>query len=338
METRKVQQVGGGTYTVSLPKEWAESEGVTPGTEVALSAHIDGTLVVRTEARERAPDGRVTVPVGDDPDAVERLVRAGYAAGSTELRLDSPGGLSADQARALQRVGRGLTGVAIGEDEEGVTVRTLVDPGEVSVRQSVRQLQYVALSMHRDAVAGLAGAGMANPGDRDDQADRLYALVERHLTRGLARLEEVDALGLDRTELFELWATARELERVADHAERVARTASDLGAGAGVAEDPVGAIDDLACAARAVVEDAVGLVVDGRGLETAHEVLCARDRVRAEGETLDRRLFEAEGVDYRLTRVLDSVVRTAEHGGNIAEVGLQRALRRERVDAPAAST
>ncbi|WP_159903238.1 phosphate uptake regulator PhoU [Salinirussus salinus] len=335
METRKVQQVGGGTYTVSLPKEWAEREGVTAGTEVALYAHIDGTLAVRAGDRERAPDGPIAVPVDDDPGAVERVVRAGYAAGSTELRLDSPGGLSAEQERALQRVGRGLTGVAIGESEDGATVRTLVDPGEVSVRQSVRQLQYVALSMHRDALAALDGAGMADPGDRDDQADRLYALVERHLTRGLARLGEVDALGLDRSELFELWATARELERVADHAERVARTAAELDAGGG---GPVGDIDDLACGARAVVEDAVGLVVDGRGLEAAHEVLRARDRVRDEGEALDRRLFEAEGVDYRLTRVLDSVVRTAEHGGNIAEVGLQRALRRERADAPAPST
>ncbi len=26
METRKIQQVGGGTYTVSLPKEWVVSQ------------------------------------------------------------------------------------------------------------------------------------------------------------------------------------------------------------------------------------------------------------------------------------------------------------------------
>jgi phosphate uptake regulator len=331
METRKVQQVGGGTFTVSLPKEWAEAEGVTSGTEVEIHTHIDGTLAVRTAAREGAVDGAVTAPVAtSEPAAVERAVRAGYAAGATELRLEAETGLSTDQRRALERAGRSLTGVAIdeGASEGTVTVRTLVDPGEVSVRQSVRQLRFVALSMHRDAVAGLDGDGMANPGDRDDQADRLYAMVERHLTRGLARLEELDALGLTRVELFDLWAVARELERVADHAERVARVA------AGVEGHPeaAGAVDDLADQARAVVGDAVGLVVDEPSLDAAHEVLSARDRVRAEAVALERRLFEAAGADYRLARVLDSVSRTAEHGGNIAEVGLQRALRRARTE------
>ena len=333
METRKVQQVGGGTFTVSLPKEWAEAEGVTSGTEVEIHTHIDGTLAVRTAAREAAVDGTVTVPVASsEPAAVERAVRAGYAAGATELRLETEGGLSADQRRALERVGRSLTGVAIDEDgEETVTVRTLVDPAEVSVRQSVRQLRFVVLSMHRDAVAGLGGDGMANPGDRDDQADRLYALVERHLTRGLARLAELDALGLTRVELFDLWAVARELERVADHAERVARVAARVDGRL----DAAGAVAALADRARTVVDEAVGLVVDEPSLEAAHEVLSARDRVRAEAVDLERRLFEAAGADYRLARVLDSVSRTAEHGGNIAEVGLQRALRRTRPAEPA---
>jgi phosphate uptake regulator len=337
METRKVQEVGGGTFTVSLPKEWAEAEGVASGTEVEIHTHIDGTLEVRTAAREAAVDGTVTVPVAtSEPAAVERAVRAGYAAGATELRLETDpgteadaGGLSTDQRRALERVGRSLTGVAIDDDGEGtVTVRTLVDPGEVSVRQSVRQLRFVTLSMHRDAVAALEGEGMANPGDRDDQADRLYAMVERHLTRGLARLAELDALGLTRVELFDLWATARELERVADHAERVARVAARVDG----RPDAAGAVADLADRARTVVGDAVGLVVDEPSLDAAHEVLCARDRVRVDVEDLERRLFEAPGTDYRLARVLDSVSRTAEHGGNIAEVGIQRALRRARLE------
>ena len=336
METRKVQKVGGGTFTVSLPKEWAEAEGVASGTEVEIRTHIDGTLEVRTAAREAAVDGTVTVPVDTSgPAAVERAVRAGYAAGATELRLETDpgteadtGGLSTDQRRALERVGRGLTGVAISEDdaEGAVTVRTLVDAGEVSVRQSVRQLRFVTLSMHRDAVAALEGEGMANPGDRDDQADRLYAMVERHLTRGLARLAELDALGLTRVELFDLWATARELERVADHAERVARVAARVDG----RPDAAGAVADLADRARTVVGNAVGLVVDEPSLDAAQEVLCARDRVRVGVEDLERRLFEAPGTDYRLARVLDSVSRTAEHGGNIAEVGLQRALRQAR--------
>jgi phosphate uptake regulator len=328
METRKIQQVGGGTYTVSLPKEWAESADITAGTVVDLHTHIDGLLVI--QAQESAEDTPTELSIrldDDEPAAVERTLRAAYAAGAETVRLDAPEGFSDGQRSAIDRVTRTLTGVTVvSETETAITVRTMLDASEVSITQSVRQLQFVTLSMHRDARAALTGDGtVEQPGDRDDQADRLYAMVGRHFERGLSRLDEVDALGLTRPELFQLWATARELERVGDHAERIAAVASRIDepvAGA-LADD----VDDIARTAQQVVEDAVGVVIDEAEIGTAQRALDARDRVRADVTALDRRLFESAGADYRLTHVLDSLHRTAEHGGNIAELGIRMRLR-----------
>jgi Na+/phosphate symporter len=163
--------------------------------------------------------------------------------------------------------------------------------------------------------------------DRDDQADRLYAMIDRHFARGMARLDEIDALGLTPPELLELWATARELERVADHAENVAVIANRI-------DDPVEAataddVCDIARTAQGVVEDAVSVVIGDADVETARQALDARDQVREETEAFDRRLFESEAGDFRLTRVLDRLGRTAEHGENIAERGMQAAIRRD---------
>jgi hypothetical protein len=204
-------------------------------------------------------------------------------------------------------------------------VQVLLDANEVSPSQSVRQLLFVALSMHRDATAALTGeASVEAIADRDDQADRLFAMVHRHFGRALARLDEVDALGLSRPRLFELYATARELERVADHAERIGGVAGDVGAPTPLDED----VTAVARTARDAVEAGVGVVVGDGDAADARAALAARDRVRAEVDRLDRRLFETTDADYRLTHALDSVRRTAEHAGNVAELGLRASVRR----------
>ncbi|WP_336336698.1 phosphate uptake regulator PhoU [Haloarcula brevis] len=328
METRKIQTVGGGTYTVSLPKEWAESEGCTAGATVNLHTHIDGLLVIQTPESQSTARNRVTLSVGnDDPAEIEQLLRAAYAAGLESVVLEAPDGYTDEQHRAVERVTRNLTGVTVVEATESqVTVRTMLDAGEVSVSQSVRQLQFVALSMHRDAMAALTtGTTGDRWADRDEQADRLYAMIDRYFERGLARLDEIDALGLTRPELFTLWGTANELERVADHAERIGTVADRLD---GEPDASIAAaLDDIARDVHAVVEDAVRVVIGDACVATARQTLADRRDVRERITGLDRRLFESGDADYRLTRALDSLARTAEHGGNIAELGLRMAVR-----------
>ncbi|WP_313693395.1 phosphate uptake regulator PhoU [Halorarum halobium] len=324
METRKIQTVGSGTYTVSLPKSWAESEGISAGTVVTLHADIDGLLRVEAPGHERDERSRVSVRVEDgEPERLERAVRAAYAAGFEELVLTAPDGFGDDQRGTVRAVTRTLPGVTIADESaDRLTVRTLLDASEVSIRQTIRQLRFVALSMHRDATAALTGeATVEAPGDRDDEADRLFAMIDRHVGRGLSRLDEVDALGVTRPELFALWVTARELEGVADRAEQLATTAAELDGQATVPGE--GDLDAVARQARQAVEDAVGVVVGDGTVDAARRALAAREAVREETDAMDRALFAAEGADYRLTHALEAVRRTAEHAGAVAELALR---------------
>lgn len=328
MDTRKIQTVGGGTYTVSLPKEWAESQEITAGDTVALHTHIDGLLVLQVHERANGSDDAVTVRIDTDDSALlERVLRAAYALGATDVTLVAAGSFTDEQRRVVERVARNLTGASVVESSEtAITIRTLLDTAEVSVRQSVRQLKFVALSMHRDATAALGEPNPAGLSDRDDQADRLYALIDRSFARGLSRIEEMNTLGLTSTELFELWTTTRELERVADHAEGIVSVATRIET---PVETPI--IDDISAIAglvRDLVADAVGVIVGDADGETARTVLTTRDEVREAIMALDRRLIES-AENCTLRPALDRLRRTAEHGGNIAELGLRKAIRRD---------
>ncbi|UTF55924.1 phosphate signaling complex PhoU family protein [Natronosalvus rutilus] len=328
METRKIQMVGGGTYTVSLPKEWAESEDITAGDSVNLHTHIDGTLVLQARECEDDATRQIAVEVAHaDAEPLERTLRAAYAVGAKEVRLDAADGFTTGQRRVIDLVARNLPGVSVTEESESkITVRTLLDTEEVSVRQSVRQLKFVALSMHRDATDVVTGdTPPGNLADRDDQADRLYAMIDRSFAQGLARLDVVDALELTRSELFELWGTTRELERVADHAEGIATVATEIDNSIG--EPTTDELREISQRAREIITDAVSVIIGDADVETAQQALTARDQLREDITTFECRLAESSNVGAQLRPILDRLRRTAEHGGNIAEFGLRHGIR-----------
>ena len=126
----------------------------------------------------------------------------------------------------------------------------------------------------------------------------------------LGDVREADRLEAGRLEALTRFRVARYLERVADHAERVA----DVAARQPAAPSPaVGdRLEELAGDARGVLTAALD------GETTA--ALERRTEIRPELDALDRRLYDDGGeAAYLYGRAVESVRRTAENGGNVAE-------------------
>jgi len=349
METRKLQKIGGSTYSVSLPKEWATEHRLEAGMPIHLYPHTDGSIVVRSAARDGGSlsSTRITLPMAD-ADTIERALRAAYAVGYDTITLIPPEGeeLTAAERRAIRRCVRTMVGLSVTEETtERVAVENLLATSEVSIRQSVTQLQFTALSMHRTAiervtrrVVGESVESAAALDDRDDEVDRLFEMLTRHFNRSLTDFEEVDDLDVSRPELFDYYLVGRGIERIADHAVRIGtladaverdstngRTESDDA----LADDVLAELTALAEATREVVETATAAALDASD-DRAYEALERRNRVVDDVRALDRTLFERAPPDaYALSRVLASLIRTAECGGNVARVALRASLRPE---------
>ena len=326
MTRRKIQLVGGSTYSVSLPKEWAETHGVEPGDEVSLHAHIDGSLVVATctcGGTNGVPDQFTFEIDGHDVDELTQLMNAAYAAGVGRVTFVADEELSTTQRRAIAEAASELTGVTVhNETDNVIRANTPLDPEEISIRQSVRHLSFVALSMHRNATAALFGE--TNPElvlDQRGQVTRLHALVDRHFHRSLSRLAEVDALGITREELFGLWVASRELEQVSDTAVTIAETAQHLDAPpkGPLAED----LRETAQTARECVETATTAVIEEADLGALQRSIADSERVNTAVTTLDSRVLEKGVSNPRLIRAIDAIKRTSGHGTAIAETGLR---------------
>ena len=344
METRKLQRVGGGTYTVSIPKQWATAQGLEAGTEVTLYNHLDGSIVVRSHEVDRGRIESVAVAVDDDATAVRQLLRATQSAGFERVTLVTDGSFSAETVRTVRSFVRGVVGAELLEERDGtLVVRSLLDAADVSVRQSVVQLRFVALSVHGRATGALAG-DVADVSDqlreRAAEADRLCGMVTRHLNRALVSFEELDRLGLSRPVLLDYYETARRLCEVAAEGVTIARTAEGLSEP--LSPTTVDALRELADATRSVVEDASMAVIEQRDAETVAEIQARREAI---GGRLDERIESLYGDDpspavgttaeaVAVARTLDALDRTLDHGGAVADVALRSLARTHRLPTP----
>lgn len=327
METRKAQLTGGSTYTVSLPKEWAREIGLETGDTLRLYTR-SRTLIV-----EPASDGdrwEAAVDVGGGSESkLRRSVQALYTTGFDRVSLRGPGGLG-DNRRVISATARKLIGFETIESTSGeVRLQSLLDSTTVSVEQSTVQLQQVALSMHADAVRALIERDedlAEQVVERDDQVDRLYAMISRHFQRSLVSPRETAELELDQAQLYDYQTTARQLERVADHAEKMATIARRF-------EDRPAApfdeeIETAAESAREIVRRASSTILGDADVEVAHDALDERDELTGRLQELERGLHEREVAESHLIALaLESLVRTAEYGANVAETALQTAAR-----------
>ncbi len=322
---RKVQLTGGSTYTVSLPKDWAREQGIEPGCAVTLYSRDDRLVMTRGGD---GPDDRpvATIEAANfDPAHLGRCVRAAYVTGAAEIRIRGP--LDAEQRLAVEDATGGLVGFEVDrQSTDELAVRSMLDASDLSLGQTLVQMKDVGLSMHERAIEAVVeneGDAATTVAGQDDAVDRLLALVSRQFQRSISH---AGAGGVDRPTAFAHYSAARQLERVADHAEKIAGVAERTGNEP--PDDVADQLTSLGDRTRSLVDRAVAALLAGDGEATVGNLASDADELLRDAESLDRDLYERHLDDgYHLGIVLDSLVRTGEYGVNVAESALERAVR-----------
>ena len=188
LETRKVQKLGYSSLGVSLPKDWAESNGIRPGSLVNLSVEDDGTLRIRLGPFEEYPeaaDATVDADVWSEPEALTRMITGNYIVGCNSIKIRSREELSPGQLQEIHEAARGLTGLTIvNQGPKFVTIENFVEPTRFPIDGLLRRLHYLTSRMEKltlGAIAGEAGASLGEIERMELEVDRLYWLVTRQL-------------------------------------------------------------------------------------------------------------------------------------------------------------
>ncbi|WP_247002815.1 phosphate uptake regulator PhoU [Halosolutus gelatinilyticus] len=330
METRKVQVTGGSTFTVSLPKTWATENDVSNGTTVEIYSQAD-TLIVTPQRESDRQEGTLDVSSLDGEQLI-RAVLTMYVSGFDLIRLEADR-ISTDQRQSIRTAVQGLIGVeVVDESADGVVVQDLLDSSELSIVTAVTRMRLIAASMLEDAITALVENDDDMARDviaRDDDVDRLWLVVSRIFRAALRSPGAAEGLGVSREDCFDYHSSARQLERVADHAVKISQLALKLEA---IPDDVAGALLDLHADASALLEksmDALFADESDEATDLGHDALESVLDIDEHTRRIDDMLRELDPVQAQsLGLILDSLSRSADYGGNIAETALQKAAPR----------
>jgi len=332
METRKVQVTGGSTYTVSLPKNWATDNEVSAGSIVEFHSEEDFLLLSPRDEEERT---RGTLDVGGLSGEAEltRAVMTMYVSGFDIIELEAPR-ITAAQRRIVRNATQGLVGLEVIEETgERVVLQDLLDSSELSVHNAITRMRLVSLTMNEDAVSALVenDADLAQDVmERDDDVDRLWYMVSRVFRTVLRDPTTATEIGFPRETVFDYQSGARQLERIADHATKIAGFAEEIDDVPDEEADALRELQEIAVSVPETAMDALLAEESDEAVELAHEARGRISEVDSKAREVDNliREFDDPQRAQRLGLVVDSLTRTADYGSNIAESALQKAAPR----------
>ena len=330
METRKVQVTGGSTYTVSLPKTWATENDVSAGTTVEFYPE-DDALLLTPQSETHRQKGTLDVSNLED-DRLVRAVMTMYVSGFDIISLEA-GRITTAQRRAIRDATQNLVGVEVLEETtDKVVIQDLLDSSELSIVNAVTRMRLIASSMLEDALVSL----IENDDDvardvieRDDDVDRLWLVVSRIFRATLRSPRAAEELGVSREGCFDYHSSARQLERVADHAVKISKLALKLEE---IPEEVAVALEELHADSAEILEKSMDALFAEEANEAnrlGHDAIESVIDVDEHTRTIDDMLRGLDPVQAQsLGLIVDSLSRSADYGGNIAENALQKAAPR----------
>lgn len=223
MEKRKLQATGGASLTLTLPKVWTNRWKLTSQDEVVVS--VSGpALVIKAENKSKR-EIAVDISIDDKPDNwfVREMIGA-YIAGADRISFRS-NQITPFQNQGIRQAVQLLFGFEILEEtSQMIVARTILDNASFPVTDSTLRILVITRGMFEDALKA------AQTGDknlaldiklRDYEVNKFLYSIQRQFQEVLSN--KVDG-NLGEVSFYR--SVAIQLERVADHAVKIAELAS----------------------------------------------------------------------------------------------------------------
>jgi phosphate uptake regulator len=323
MELRKVQRTGGGTFLVSLPKEWAERNGLDRGSLVAVSERLNGRLVVDPKyGVERAQQTAIIKPT---PYLVHEIIGK-YLLGYDIIRVEAKDRISPEDRESVKQRSSRLIGLEIiEEDYSGIVMQCLLEPSSFPPEKILRREYSIASSMHRDAVTALIEGDVPlakNVIARDDEVDRLYFLLVRILRTVIQNpylSEKLEILPID---CLDYRLAASLVESIGDQSTQIVENAIRLG-GSKPAEKLYQLFLNLHKIAYESHENAMKALFS-RDISLAESIRTKREIIASVFHEIET-IVHAEPIEFApYILAASSVCRIYDYSLDIADLGMPR--------------
>lgn len=331
---RRIQKTGGSTYIVSLPKTWVTHRGLKAGDVLLFSPRSDGSLTVYAESgnEEGVVRRRVAISNDMDPNHLFRILVAEYIAGAPLLELRTDSRMSPKTRDVIRGFAQRMIGPEILEETaDAVVLQDVVGTNPLPIPSVVRRMHQMVRAMQTDAMAALHDQDPSIAKDvveRDWEVDRLHWFIQKQVTSALRDVRTLTVLGLTLPDCTTYLLASRVLERIADHAVRIAQTVEMVGRER-LPSALLGQLEEMSTAAAKALADALDSL-DAGDVVKANGVVDAAERVGRQREAILRELATKRGrVAVGLAYVLESLERSAFYASDLAEIAINHAVESE---------
>jgi phosphate transport system protein len=295
--------------------------------QVGISALPDGSLRV-TPRESVKPQGRGIFSIeGLFENALARQMIAIYIAGYDTFELRAPQ-IRSDQRKVIRDMSYRLIGMEVVEETaESVVIQDFISPNELQIKKSIRRMHLIIEAMHADAIKSLLKNDIDLANDviiRDRDIDRHYLLVLKRL-QAMVKTPFAESSDINASESLEYYLTAVSLERIADHATRIAHCVLTL-TGGSIPTEILESISEASQLSNDIMQLAMDALskLDPTLAEKAIETKSSQIPVlrRVEAMALDLDVHTA----LPLNCIVTSIDRVADYSINIAEVAINLAV------------
>ncbi len=328
METRKVQISGGSTFIVSLPKKWAQKNGITSGSALNILESKNGHLIMSPKdlSFKEHLVGEIKVTGNEGRDTLMRRLVGAYVSGLNNIIVTSKGSMDPMLARTVREFTRLVMGVEIVEEKKDlIKLQDLIDPADFSVKTGLKRMAYITENMVEDVIQGMKSLDTMHLEDvviRDIEVDRINWLIhkEYNIFNKSPKIADKANIGLE--DSLDFMLTSRIVERVADHAVAMAEYLMKI-------KDPedrsiLDTLEKEGIVAKKIFSDSMGSLFS-HDLVMADKVVDRSRELKEKLEPLLKRVFKLQADEaVLLAYVINSLDRIASYGGDIGKITLNK--------------
>ncbi len=155
-ETRKLQQIGGTSLYVSLPKDWTRQMQLKRGDEVTLTQQSDGSMSIHPIVVPEKPRQIVLdVQAQESGRFLKRKVIAAYVDGFDTIQIKAEKRFTDEQHDIIREITEALFGLEVIEvTSNSITIQCLLT-SKLPIEKTFQRIHSIISSMFTEAISAL---------------------------------------------------------------------------------------------------------------------------------------------------------------------------------------
>jgi len=227
MEHRKLIKSGKSSLIVSLPNEWVKRNKLDKGDEIYFEEVKSNELILKTDYIEKEKDSKIIINTkGKDDARIEREIMSAYI--NNYSTIEVIGGIKSLQQ--IEEIIHNLIGLdVIEQTSDKIIIKNFLDPGDISLKDSLRRLDTTIRSMMIDTKECISGKmSYEEIYRRDANVNKTRVLIFT-LLRNPTMIPKIEKeFENENISSLELWFLTFNMEIIADESKRIAKYSSKL--------------------------------------------------------------------------------------------------------------